>query len=172
MPEAIEEGGPAEPTPREPLLTQAPELPEAVLGPILAVPLLFMIMLIAVGALVPDDHREVGYAVGGIAMTALALTVVGITVARRQKRREALVQSFTQGTARVLSVRETGVRIQRRPQVEVKLEVELPGEAPYTAVHFATGSRKASMVEGQELSVACDPEDHRNMFVDWGPFAG
>lgn len=154
--------------PPDVVLTREPEVGAMGVGHLLVVPLSFVAMLITVGALVPDEYTEIGFAVGGIAMTALVFTGVGVVLARAQKQREALIRSFTPGTARVLEVRETGVRIRQRPQLEVRLEVDLPDRDPYVAIHLGTGVRFASLVEGEVLSVACDPNDRELMFIDDG----
>lgn len=151
--------------PPEPVLTYEPELPPMGIGSLVAVPLLFMAMLISVGTLVPDDYEEVGYAVGGIVMSVLVLTGVGVMLSRAQKKKDALMRRFTDGTARVLHVRDTGVRIRQHPQFEVKLEVQLPEREPYVALCLGTKRWLACLVEGEEIGVACNPDNPEEMFV-------
>jgi hypothetical protein len=78
------------------------------------------------------------------------------------------------GTARVIAVEGTDVLINRRPQVRMRLVLELPGRAPaeITRVEVLPFAGYG-IAPGRVLHVYVDPADPENMLIDWAaPVAG
>lgn len=78
---------------------------------------------------------------------------------RGRKRAEALMKTGVQGQATVLSLEDTGMRINDNPRVRVGLEVRLEGYSPYKVQKTMTIPLiKLSQVQpGAEVAVMADP---------------
>jgi hypothetical protein len=106
------------------------------------------------------------------AVSLVLLTVYGVitwSVRRRRRRAEHLLRVGLPGFARILEAEGTGVSVNHRPQVRLRLRVELPGRAPYE-----TELREVLPFLGLEsvgperrVPVVVDPENPQELIIDW-----
>ncbi len=73
------------------------------------------------------------------------------------------------GSARLLSVTDTGGTLNEHPICEIQLEVTVPGHAPYTTVLRQPVPRmQAPMLQpGGTVAVKVDPNDPTTVVMDW-----
>lgn len=71
------------------------------------------------------------------------------------------------GTARVLQVESTNVRINKQPQVRLRLEVRLPGDPPFEVSRVDVVPLGQAVTPGSQLLVYVDRADHQRMIIDW-----
>ncbi len=73
------------------------------------------------------------------------------------------------GSARVLSVTDTGATLNDHPVCDLQLEVSVPGQAAYaTTIRQAVPRMQAPMLQpGTTLAVKVDPEDRDSVVMDW-----
>ncbi|MFN8412247.1 MAG: hypothetical protein U0Z26_07655 [Anaerolineales bacterium] len=81
-----------------------------------------------------------------------------------QKRAEALMQSGTQGEATILSLQDTGMRINDNPRVTVLLEVRVAMRPPYQVTKTLTVPmiRMSQVQTGLVVPVMVDLSDPTN----------
>src|SRR3954466_9485107 len=109
----------------------------------------------------PPEHRGV---MGGFrAMKDLAATgaeVMGDMQAQNATSRR-LRAPGRQGTATVTAIRDTGLTVNENPQVELDLQVQVDGAAPYAVTHRQVVSRVAipAFQPGATVPVRVDPAD-------------
>lgn len=82
---------------------------------------------------------------------------------------QRLTATGVPGTARLLSVTDTGATINDHPVCELQLEVTVPGQAPYTTTISQPVPRmQAPMLQpGTTLAVKVDPADRDAVIMDW-----
>lgn len=73
------------------------------------------------------------------------------------------------GTARLLSVTDTGATLNDHPVCDLQLEVSVPGQPAYTTtVRQSVPRMQAPMLQpGVALAVKVDPEDRDAVVMDW-----
>jgi hypothetical protein len=81
-----------------------------------------------------------------------------------QKRAQELVEKGTQGEATILSLEDTGMRINDNPRVRVELEVRMPGMSPYRVAKSVTIPlvRLSQVQVGAVVPVMVDMSDPQN----------
>lgn len=101
-----------------------------------------------------------------IIVVVFVLVFGGIYYFSRQNRKkaEALMATGKQGTARVMSLQDTGMRINDNPRVAMVLEVNIPGYPPYQVQKTVTIPMiKISQVQvGANVNVMADPAQPGN----------
>lgn len=111
---------------------------------------------------------EEGVAGGcGVALfTLLPITLVfggvGLAFRKAAKRAAYLRAHGIQGRARVLAVVHTGVTVNGRPQMQMRLQVELPGRAPYEASSKMLGA----VPMGAQVAVRVDPRNPSDVLIE------
>lgn len=95
-------------------------------------------------------------------------TAVGHALRKSAKRARRLRLHGIRGTARVLSLRPTGMSVNDVPQMELALRVQLPDTAPFETKtslllppHLA-----ARFASGITVAVRADPDDHREVILE------
>ena len=80
------------------------------------------------------------------------------------RKAEALMATGTQGTAKVLSLQDTGMRVNNNPRVSMLLEVDIPGYSAYRVNKTLTVPMiKISQVQvGATIPVLADPTQPNN----------
>jgi hypothetical protein len=78
-----------------------------------------------------------------------------------------IVKTGIRGTATILSLKETGTRINNQPLVKMKLEVTLPGSAPYTTDAKAVISyfHVSQFQPGAVVAVMADRQDKNKVIL-------
>ena len=81
-----------------------------------------------------------------------------------QKRAEDLMQKGTQGEATILSLQDTGMRINDNPRVQVELEIEVAMRPPYRLTKSVTIPliRLSQIQVGSKVGVMVDLSDPTN----------
>jgi hypothetical protein len=81
-----------------------------------------------------------------------------------RKRAEDLMATGKQGQATVLSLEDTGVRINDNPRVRIGLEIRIEGYQPYRVVKTMTIPmiRMSQVQVGSEIGVLADPSEPDN----------
>ena len=89
-------------------------------------------------------------------------------ILRGVRETERLLHEGVPGDARVLGVSDTGATLNFDPVCELRLQVSLPGEAPYETMIRQAMPRTAArlMALGASLPVRVDADDRSLLVVD------
>jgi hypothetical protein len=90
--------------------------------------------------------------------------IVYLFARSRRKKAENLMATGVQGVATVLALEDTGMRINDNPRVQIALQVELPGRAPYqvTKKMVIPMIRMSQVQVGSTVQVVVDPTQPDN----------
>lgn len=97
------------------------------------------------------------YFMGGLFV--LIPLIISRAAAAKQKRLEDLLATGQQGDAVILSLEDTGVRVNDNPRVSMMLEVRLDGHAPYQVekTMLVPLIRMSQVQVGSTVEVVADP---------------
>jgi hypothetical protein len=102
-------------------------------------------------------------------LCTLVIVAAGIAIPvyfyRNQRQRaEALMKVGTQGEATILSLQDTGMRINDDPRVTMRLEIQMPYGAPYQLTKTVTIPliRLSQIQVGSKVQVMVDMSDPTN----------
>ena len=100
----------------------------------------------------------------GLVITAAAIAIPIYYFRNQRKRAEALMATGTQGEATILSLQDTGMRINYDPSVTMQLEIRLPNIAPYQLTKTLTVPiiRLSQIQVGSVVQVMVDMADPTN----------
>ena len=114
----------------------------------------------------------------GNLMTQMAVLIIGVTVGiivltwviifmigrSRRKKAEHLAAHGVQGTATILGLEDTGMRVNDNPRVKVTLQIQLPNMAPYqlTKTMVLPMIRMSQVQVGATVGVMVDPTQPNN----------
>ena len=100
----------------------------------------------------------------GLAVTAAAIAVPIYFMRKNQQRAQALMATGTQGEATILSLEDTGMRINDNPRVTLGLEIQMPYGAPYQLTKTVTVPliRLSQIQVGSKVPVMVDMTDPTN----------
>ena len=73
-----------------------------------------------------------------LAITAAAIGIPIYLMRNNQKRVQELMKTGTQGEATILSLKDTGTRINDDPRVTVTLDIRMPNRPPYQVTKTLT----------------------------------
>jgi hypothetical protein len=106
---------------------------------------------------------------GIMAAVGIGLLVWGGAMRRRYDDAQRLKATGLPGRATVLSMRQTGVYLNQQPQVELDLQVEVAGQAPYRMKlsEWVPLIALGRLSGGTPLPVRVDPKDPQNVIIDW-----
>ncbi len=139
------------------------------LGAVLTVGAGVVVMAAGLGffGLVDFDPTNVLWALG-LGIGGGVLLGIGLGMAKAAKRAQYLRTHGIQGTGRVREVRTTGVEINDVPQMEVMLEVAVPGHPPYasSAKMLMHGHVAAQLGVGASVPVRVDPQNLRDVLIE------
>jgi divalent metal cation (Fe/Co/Zn/Cd) transporter len=78
-----------------------------------------------------------------------------------------LLKTGIRGTGTVLSISETGTRINNQPLCKIELQVHIPGQVAYTAVTKTVISylQAAQFYNGAEVAILVDPANHQKLVL-------
>ncbi|MCC2656411.1 MAG: hypothetical protein K0Q76_1519 [Panacagrimonas sp.] len=107
-----------------------------------------------------------------VAVSLVLLAVYGVitwAVRRRWARIERLMRDGLSGFATILEAEGTGVAINHRPQVRLRLRVEVPGRAPYEAEvrEVLPFLGLESVGPRRRVPVFVDRDDPKRLMIDW-----
>lgn len=117
----------------------------------------------------PDARMALIWAVAILGGTAVPAALM-LKWNRQAEFQASLLRDGIKGTATVLTVQSTNVRIDRKPQVRMQLRIELPGQAPYEqeTVQLIPFGQSAS--PGRTLFIHVDPQNKERLLLNWeGP---
>jgi hypothetical protein len=124
-----------------------------------------------------DPITLFGLGISGVTLAIICVSVLGtlvITVAaiavpfyllrKNRERAEQLMATGTQGEATILSLEDTGMRINDNPRVTVKLEIRMPYGMPYQITKTMTIPliRLSQVQVGAVVPVMVDMSDPTN----------
>jgi hypothetical protein len=97
------------------------------------------------------------------------LLLVGVLVWRRSGRTTRIEREGLPGTARILSLTQTGMYLNEQPQIAMELEVNVPGHPTFRTTHrsFVPLILLGRLAAGEELPVKADPAKPTRVIVDW-----
>lgn len=100
----------------------------------------------------------------GLAVTAVAIAVPIYFMRKNQQRAQALMATGMQGEATILSLEDTGMRINDNPRVTLRLEIQMPYGAPYQLTKTVTVPliRLSQIQVGSKVPVMVDMTDPTN----------
>jgi hypothetical protein len=118
---------------------------------------------------VDDSYSGVVGAALVIGFIVMTFVVLAVALGKGAALRKRLQQTGVAGTAQIVGLRETGMRVNDQPQIEMQLMVSIPGRATYTAIHREVVSHLAlaRLQPGASLPVRVDPNDVAMMAIDW-----
>lgn len=110
---------------------------------------------------------------------AVAVVLLGVygaitwSVNRRRARAERLLRQGQPGFATILEAEGTGVAVNHRPQVRLRLRVEVPGRAPYEIEirEVLPFLGLESVGPQRRVPVFVDREDPKSLMIDWNGIA-
>ena len=99
-----------------------------------------------------------------LVITAAAIGIPFYLMRNNQKRAQELIEKGTQGEATILSLEDTGMRVNDNPRVRVELEVRMPGMSPYKVAKSVTIPliRLSQVQVGTVVPVMVDMSDPQN----------
>ena len=132
------------------------------------------IIMLAIGILNPGARTDDGHSllmVGAVFTSIMVIIEAGVFVylGRQKKRVAYFAQNGVQGSATILKAETTGIELNGMPQIELLLEITLPGQAPYTISNKSYWNllSLSSLKRGARLTVRVDPKNRKRiMFVD------
>ena len=100
----------------------------------------------------------------GLGITAAAIAIPIYFMRQNRQRAEALAATGTQGEATILSLQDTGTRINENPRVTMQLEIQMPYGAPYQITKTMTVPliRLSQIQVGSKVQVMVDMSDPTN----------
>jgi hypothetical protein len=131
----------------------------------------FAIPAVIFGAQAVLDPAYHGAVVGIVVTGFMVFTfgLLGFTFLKGAKVKAHLRQHGVAGRAKVMSVSETGTRVNNQPQLQFQLHVNVPGMPPYTAIHreVVSAVHMARLGPGADLPVRVAPNDRAMLMIDW-----
>ena len=121
-----------------------------------------------------------GLLMGGAGLFTIIITIVAVAIPclltvgifagviiwqrNQQKKAMNLAQNGIQGTATIMGLADTGMRMNDNPRVQLQMQIELPGQPPYTVNKTVTIPliRLSQVQVGQQVVVFVDPADPTN----------
>lgn len=112
------------------------------------------------------EFVQIGVVVGFILFSFL---MVFLVIGKGMRVKSKLRQTGVPGRAKVMSVAETGTRVNDQPQLQFQLMVNAHPHAPYTAIHreVVSAVNLARVTPGTDLAVRVDPHDPAMLMIDW-----
>ncbi len=100
----------------------------------------------------------------GLVITVAAIAVPIVIMRKKRQQTEELAAVGTQGEAKVLSMTDTGMRINDNPRVTLELEITMPMRPPYKVTKTMTVPmiRLAQVQVGEVVGVMVDMSDPTN----------
>jgi hypothetical protein len=117
--------------------------------------------------MLPPEHRGLG---GAMRMAKEGIPQMTQALADMQagaQTAEYLSANGLPGTARIESLRDTGITVNENPTVEFDLSVSVAGATPYRVAHRQTISRLtiSSFQPGATVPVRVDPADPQSLII-------
>lgn len=121
-----------------------------------------------------------GLLAGGVGLFTIIITIVSVALPclltvgifagifwwqrNQQKKAMNLAQNGIQGTGTIMGLADTGMRMNDNPRVQLQMQIELPGQPPYTVNKTITIPliRLSQVQVGQQVVVFVDPADPTN----------
>jgi hypothetical protein len=99
-----------------------------------------------------------------LVIVAASIAIPFYIFRNNQKRAQDLMQNGTQGEATILSLQDTGMRINDNPRVQVELEIEVAMRPPYRVTKSVTIPliRLSQVQVGSKVPVMVDLSDPTN----------
>lgn len=106
---------------------------------------------------------------GTFVFVGAVMSLVGFMAARSARATAQLLSSGLPGRATITGLTQTGVYMNRNPQIAMDLTVDVPGHAPYPAKHreFVPLMVVGRLTTGAPLSVRVDPANPQRLAIDW-----
>lgn len=142
-------------------------------GAMVAVPIIGSIVAFGgVGLATTFLGPELASTVQGVVIAVIVVGTIGFslrTVLRGPALRRKLAQTGVAGSAELLSIEQTGTRVNDQPMLRFKMLVHLPNRPPYTALHHEVVAqiRLSSIGPGVQVPVRVDPNDPKLMAIAW-----
>ncbi len=117
------------------------------------------------------DDSYMNYVIGGVVVTFMVFIsfMLWFTLGKGARLKAQLRESGVLGQAQILATRETGVRVNNQPQLELQLQVAVAGHQPYAAIHREVVSmvHLGRLTPGTSLTVRVHPSDPSLMVIEW-----
>ena len=113
---------------------------------------------------------------GGFMLTAGILGAVGLALlfwgrkwSRAYAEAERIKMQGVPGQAQILGMRQTGVRLNEQPQVELRLQVSTSMHGPYavTQKEYIPEMLLGMLTSGRPLPVKVDPANPQRVVIEW-----
>lgn len=112
------------------------------------------------------------YAMGAWFIGLSLVLVLGLVLFFRfaEKRQANFIEKGLKGHATILATEQTGVFINENPQVQFRLQVEIPGRPPYEVQHKQVVEliKLWAIAPGSVHAVYVDPDNDRNLLMELG----
>lgn len=97
------------------------------------------------------------------------LIFLGVRARSRVAAAQQLKATGVAGQAAILGLRQTGVYMNEQPQVEMTLQVSVPGREPFTVTRkeYVPLMLIGTLTSGRPLPVKVDPNDPQTLVIEW-----
>ena len=111
--------------------------------------------------------RKADYTIYIIIFSVLLVTFLFLFFKSYQQKN--ILQNGIKGTAKLISVEDTGVQINYKPQLILKLLVSIPGKNPYEVTHTDSVDyfNMKQLQPGAELSVMVTSKNPNKLLINW-----
>jgi hypothetical protein len=84
-------------------------------------------------------------------------------------KQRQIVRNGIEGIARIISVKDTGIQVNFKPQLHIKLTVYIPGKPSYEVVHKDSVDywNMTKLQTGSELKVMVDKKNPEKLVIKW-----
>ncbi len=112
-------------------------------------------------------------------IVGVGLVAIGVKARGRAQEAQQLKVTGLAGQAAIVGMRQTGVTMNEQPQVELQLQIQIPGRQPYqiTKKEYVPLMLLGALTSGRPLPVKVDPANLQNVVIEWesalsAPMAG
>ena len=108
----------------------------------------------------------------GVVITIAVLASIAVTfggIIKGSLARKRLMKEGVAGTAQLVSVEQTGTRVNDQPMLRLRMLVTVPNKAPYSVLHKEVVPliRLPEVQPGAQLHVRVDAADPAVMCIAW-----
>jgi hypothetical protein len=121
------------------------------------------------GFLLPGAAVPMLLIAGVLAAVGIPLVWIGAKAKTRHQAAEGLEATGQSAVGQIIGLRQTGWSMNDQPQVEVTMDVQVEGRAPYrvTRKEFVPLMLLGTLTNGAPLPLKVNPQDPKDLVVDW-----
>jgi hypothetical protein len=131
--------------------------------------LMLTAMFLVLGILIPVVRFGFLLTAAILFLTGIGLLLWAKAVSRQVAETKRLMETGMDGTASIMSLRQTGMYVNNQPQVEMELQIDAPRHGSYRATkkQIVPLILLGRLSSGLPLAVKVDPADRTKFAIDW-----